>query len=744
MDIEEILYTFEDDYNPSSMVPGPRNMNQGGRIIGKPGGVVEPGVIYYGKNVMSGSPAQQAENIRRQEESFKKISELFKKKDYTGLKTKTPIARIKQGMNDGGGKLNTAQLSQITKAIDGGLKTQNAFAKKLGITRKELLEGIEKSKSKISSEKSEKLSKQQLKKVEFQEKLFKEIVDNPNATIDSMTKKFKVDKKYLVSQSSKLLKNVYSQNVSIAKGPEFDLDSRGKATLKSWLPDDFDTTEKFLGRFANIDGFKKIQTENMGILIKNAYAKTNPKKYADAMKTLTEYNNFKNNLPKGLKVDLDHPLSKVFLKGSGVSPDKLLYVTPVNRDFNRGFKMQMGNRYAKALLQGDKTAIKNVRALADKLKINIGDVKGSKLDFGTTKFDTKKNFGKEYMANIKEQTTVADELNKLQKNKEGKQLIKDAGFKSGQIKEVQKITKGVISQLEKLGCGKAAGGRILMSNGGATLTDCAKKGQKVLEQGLKNGFKESDQTLARGILKSGRFLKDAVSLRGLFGPAALAFTVAAEAGLVGFDMLSSGKSFREAVGSSLFNVLLGDKTKIDEVEERDKRMVAEGMTPEQMGKIKYFESMMGDMQKGFDLDSQLNTIKENRKQIGNNPEDTFSEGAFQLDLDKQEDKLREEIQDYNRVNKVGELENYFTFKEDGTMPFAQGASTLEEGLRRNELAQLQSVNNPLEGPISEEKRSARIRELMLQNPDIRNYMGSYPTNYGFMEGGIASLNVNKK
>jgi len=32
MDIEEILYTFEDDYNPSSMVPGPRNMNQGGRM----------------------------------------------------------------------------------------------------------------------------------------------------------------------------------------------------------------------------------------------------------------------------------------------------------------------------------------------------------------------------------------------------------------------------------------------------------------------------------------------------------------------------------------------------------------------------------------------------------------------------------------------------------------------------------------------------------------------------------------
>jgi len=71
--------------DPSSMVPGPRNMADGG-VIGKPGGIVEPGVMYYGKNVMSGSPAQQAENIRRQKKSLKKISDLCKKKDYTGLK----------------------------------------------------------------------------------------------------------------------------------------------------------------------------------------------------------------------------------------------------------------------------------------------------------------------------------------------------------------------------------------------------------------------------------------------------------------------------------------------------------------------------------------------------------------------------------------------------------------------------------------------------------------------------------
>ena len=58
----------------------------------------------------------------------------------------------------------------------------------------------------------------------------------------------------------------------------------------------------------------------------------------------------------------------------------------------------------------------------------------------------------------------------------------------------------------------------------------------------------------------------------MFGPAALAFTAAAEAGIVGYDMLSSGKSFREAVGDSVFNYALGDKTKIDSDEEFIKRL----------------------------------------------------------------------------------------------------------------------------------------------------------------------------
>ena len=364
----------------------------------------------------------------------------------------------------------------------------------------------------------------------------------------------------------------------------------------------------------------------------------------------------------------------------------------------------------------------------DKGKLGYTD---TKVSYDLSRYDNPNVARQELIDNIK-----LTQSNIFQKG------MKDTVGSSNQLKLFKsKEAKEILSQLEKLGCGKSAGGRIMFGNG----TTCAIKGREVLEKGLKNGFKKSDVGLAQKILGSGKFLKDAVSLRGLFGPAALAFTAAAEAGLVGYDMLSTGKSFREAVGDSVFNYALGDKTKIDSVEERDKRMVAEGMTPEQMGKIKYFESMMSDMQTGF---KNYDNIKDLEKKIEDNtlneqvnPE-FFPNQAFQLDA--QLDKAQAENQDYFRTNKVGELENYFTTKEDGTMPFAQGASTLAEGLRRNELAQLQSVDNPLQSRKGDEKRSARIRELMLQNPDVRNYMGSYPSNYGFMEGGIASLNVNKK
>jgi hypothetical protein len=137
----------------------------------------------------------------------------------------------------------------------------------------------------------------------------------------------------------------------------------------------------------------------------------------------------------------------------------------------------------------------------------------------------------------------------------------------------------------------------------------------------------------------------------LFGPAALAFTVAAEAGIVGYDMLSSGKSFREAIGSSLFNYALGDKTKIDSDEEFMKRLKNIKVGPQgyqrmgdaEIGKMLNFKSNLDDMKRGFDLN-----------------ENTRLEGVQAIEKRKIE-KEKQKILD-NQTNQAIDSEDTFPMK----------------------------------------------------------------------------------
>ncbi len=325
--------------------------------------------------------------------------------------------------------------------------------------------------------------------------------------------------------------------------------------------------------------------------------------------------------------------------------------------------------------------------------------------------------------------------------------------------------KTVASYLERLGCGQAAGGRILFAEGVPSLTKCGKKGVAKLENGLKNGFKNADDAvLANGILKSGRFLKDAVSLRGLFGPLALGFTVAAEAGLVGYDMLSSGKSFREAVGDSVFNYALGDKTKIDSEEEIIKRLqnIKTGpqnyqrMGDEEIGKMQYFKENLKDLGTGFDLYNKLGAIQKNRDAISMSPEDAFNKGAFQLDLDKQEDAVRADIRDYNKTGTPNRVTDYLL--SDAAKKGAD-ATALANLLVEQDRLQDAGIGNIYQSRKGDEKRIQRSKEIgyeieNLLNPNKLDEFGeyfisrpkseqSYIMGLGYKEGGIASLNVKK-
>jgi len=188
--------------------------------------------------------------------------------------------------------------------------------------------------------------------------------------------------------------------------------------------------------------------------------------------------------------------------------------------------------------------------------------------------------------------------------------------------------KEIASNLEKLGCGKAAGGRVLFSKGtpGATLTRCAIKGQQKLNLGLTNGFDKTEGELAKRILQAGRGLGSAFALRNILGPAAVGFTVAAEAGLVGYDMLSQGKSFREAVGDSLFNYALGDKTQIDNKKLRYQGYADAGVDANQIGKISAYENAIDEMNNTFaefDEENRLYNIALNQKGRGRIPEQRY-------------------------------------------------------------------------------------------------------------------------
>jgi len=191
--------------------------------------------------------------------------------------------------------------------------------------------------------------------------------------------------------------------------------------------------------------------------------------------------------------------------------------------------------------------------------------------------------------------------------------------KSGQLK----ITKPVLDEkqftnirnkvlelastvTDRCPIGNADGGRIGYSLGSEA---CFKIGKQKLENIiLKGGAKGKELDLAKTILRAGGGVKSLLSLRGALGPAAMAFTAATEAGLVGYDMLAKGQTFREAVGDSLFNYALGDKTKIDPRSERYKSYQAAGVDQNTLGKIAAFENTMDEvqyLQQEFDKEGRL-------------------------------------------------------------------------------------------------------------------------------------------
>tara|TARA_R110000772_G_scaffold197840_1_gene308546 strand:- start:3 stop:626 length:624 start_codon:yes stop_codon:yes gene_type:complete len=206
-----------------------------------------------------------------------------------------------------------------------------------------------------------------------------------------------------------------------------------------------------------------------------------------------------------------------------------------------------------------------------------------------------------------------------------------------------------------------------------------------------------------------------------------------------------------------------------------KRLKSTGnMNDQQIGKMLNFKSVIDDMNRGFDLNRKLQDlegVQEIRDEEGkvivkgkagkildnqtNQAIDSefFPDEAFKLDAER--DALRADIQDYNRTGTPRRVTDYLLSDkaQEGADASAlanlyvkqdqlQNAGTagilplVDKGIEKDLIDtkfNLQQMNNPTE--------YNNFAKYFMSRPKSQQ---SYLMGLGYKEGGIASLNVNKK
>jgi len=289
------------------------------------------------------------------------------------------------------------------------------------------------------------------------------------------------------------------------------------------------------------------------------------------------------------------------------------------------------------------------------------------------------------------------------------------------LKEAVNVKKGspLYKQLEKSlasfsanpKCRKSfsKGGRIGYATGPASLSECAISGRNRLEKVIKTGAKlgPNEATLATQILRAGRSLGSAFTLSGLFGPAAIAFTAAAEAGIVGYDMLTTGNTLKESIGSGLLNYALGDKTKINLQEETLKRFgTLPGMTEEKLAGITRVLDQTNKIntmyKKSLDVENLEKQVKADRAE----PRDTFMSPDDDLQQTDQAIRTEQKLED--------EKQNLLDLKNIYTKPDPSGVSPFESYLKDYESGAFEKAQKDL----AEANRLAAIQKLESRGPVI--------------------------
>ena len=752
-DIEAILEMYEDDYNPSSKVPGPRNMYNQGQLVqpnadgSRPGysgdaiklpdspdaGTKAVGGGVYEVTSKKGFKTYYAK-VRGEKKSFgkdKEAAENFVKEELAKPDTRKLKKSVIDIQSESGTLLEQPKYkTNLTKALDevtalqekgyGNIdeivkKYQKIFTQKVG------------SKTKTGKTVKTGVGSTEYKAVTFAinehaKKLGIQSIKNNNAikALNAYTKLkspqrgdlTRIAKKYNVPSGTfeRLLTNLdIRKKIPLQFGSEAEK-KKYYAKLRNDAINEF-SSQKF-EKFLSAPETSLVQKSHLGDLY-NQYVRTGNLGYApnlinqetlkDVDAILKEYNEQINDLFKNKPKGYRNKIDLLNQKGNNLAAATQGYKKFTGRDPFTGKEFTIN--FSKPSQELDPTDLYGNKKLSEMTK---ADKITAVYDPKTEKY---KKVNIPLLEDMKKQSMKSAKLSK---------------------KETNKMSKLILSELEKLGCGKSAGGRIMFGEG----TSCAIKGREVLEKGLKNGFKESDQALARGILKAGRGMGNIFALRNLLGPAAMGFTVAAEAGLVGYDMLSSGKSFREAVGDSLFNYALGDKTKIDSDEERYKRYASLGYD---VDKIRNYENTMDRINEiGFQYDDLYG--KANAVNIGGPRRSDAIKQKQQIISDKALAEIPAFSQDLYRTGEVPRLEDFVKNN------FVSGAEEIQRADQEALIQQLESGGPKFMGMVFPRFEEGRQQDI-LNAQGILGYKSPSSTVSNYMsnlsEGGIASLNVKK-
>ena len=364
----------------------------------------------------------------------------------------------------------------------------------------------------------------------------------------------------------------------------------------------------------------------------------------------------------------------------------------------------------------------------------------------------------------------------------------------------KKDFKKLAAALEKAGCGKAAGGRILFSEGtpGASLTKCGKKGVARFIDDLKSGnYSKATKDVLKG---GGQFIKgvlnpmELLKLRNLIGPTAMGFMAAFEGGVITDDVIRQGTPLNESLANNWLTKSFLPYTK-DYA--KAKNLLESGTVPSNMKKyvqdVVTFNDALMDM-KGIenrkdsrlvddsfgmiDGSSMYSKEKEDKdvnnliKKMSTISEDVITPGSAKaLEMKSLQDeseatrmakkefssifglpKLKDVrtksptgIQDYMPDEQPVDLRP-ITYKDaeytDVKMPVGLEQAYMNElGLKpRDSLSKYTfkgSDKNVLQELTDEYNMAQRAKQASM-------YPGYYGANEKFSEGGIASLNVNKK